>query len=264
MSNIKRENILEEYYLEMDYKKEKRRIRVILPNSYNQNKSKKYPVVYFHDGQNIFFNHESYSGVSWGLIETIRDNKNLKEFIGVAIDNSPARMAEYSPWSLDQSLADLKIEKPEGDNYADFIINTLKPFIDEKYRTKKSKKFTSMIGSSAGANISAFIGKKYQAKIGSLGIFSLASFAFKDEFESYFKDASLKAKQKIYIKVGTEESAERKISQAYIDSSVNYYDLLIKAGIPIDNIKLRIISGDTHSEEDWAKYLLECLEFVLQ
>lgn len=264
MSNSKKENILEEYYLEMDYKKEKRRIRVILPNSYNQNKSKKYPVVYFHDGQNIFFNHESYSGVSWGLIETIRDNKNLKEFIGVAIDNSPARMAEYSPWSLDQSLADLKKEKPEGDNYADFIINTLKPFIDEKYRTKKSKKFTSMIGSSAGANISAFIGKKYQAKIGSLGIFSLASFAFKDEFESYFKDASLKAKQKIYIKVGTEESAERKISQAYIDSSVNYYDLLIKAGIPIDNIKLRIISGDTHSEEDWAKYLLECLEYVLK
>lgn len=264
MSNIKRENILEEYYLEMDYKKEKRRIRVILPNSYNQNKSKKYPVIYFHDGQNIFFNHESYSGVSWDLIETIRDNKNLKEFIGVAIDNSPARMAEYSPWTLDQSLEDLKIEKPEGDNYADFIINTLKPFIDEKYRTKKSKKFTSMIGSSAGANISAFIGKKYQAKIGSLGIFSLASFAFKDKFESYFKDASLKAKQKIYIKVGTEESAERKISQAYIDSSVIYYDLLIKAGIPIDNIKLRIISGDTHSEEDWAKYLLECLEYVLK
>lgn len=264
MSNIKRENILEEYYLEMDYKKDKRRIRVILPYSYNQNKSRKYPVVYFHDGQNIFFDNESYSGRSWGLIETIMENKNLKEFIGVAIDNSPARMAEYSPWPLDQSLADLKIERPEGDAYADFILNTLKPFIDQKYRTKKSKKFTSMIGSSAGANISAFIGKKYQGKIGSLGIFSLASFAFKEKFENYFKDVRLKDNQKIYIKVGTEESEERNISQAYIDSSVNYYDLLIKAGIPIENIKLKIISGDTHSERDWAKYLLECLEFVLQ
>ena len=264
MSINKRENILEEYYLEMEYKNEKRMIRVILPNSYYQNKSRKYPVVYFHDGQNIFFDKESYSGTSWGLIETIRDNKDLEEFIGVAIDNSPAKMAEYSPWSLDHSLAGIKIEKPEGEAYAEFIVNTLKPFIDEKYRTKKSKKFTSMIGSSAGANITAFMGNKYQGKIGNLGIFSLASFAFKEEFENYIKDTRIKANQKIYIKVGTEESEERNISQAYIDSSVKYYKLLLKAGIPIENIKLKIISGDTHSEGDWAKYLLECLEFVLQ
>lgn len=256
------ENILDEYSLEMKYENEKRRVRVLLPKSYKKTKAKKYPVVYFHDGQNIFFDEESYSGISWGLLKTIRDNKDLDEFISVGIDNSSDRMAEYSPWDFTYDLEDLDIEKAEGTAYADFVINTVKPFIDRTYRTKKSKKFTYMIGSSAGANITAFMGKKYQGKLGGLGIFSLASFIFKDDFKSYIKGSKLKANQKIYINVGTDEMEASDLSQAYIDQSISYQEDLIKAGIPLENIRLKIIKGHTHSEKDWAKNLKECLVFL--
>ena len=165
------ENILDEYSLEMKYKNEKRRVRVLLPKSYKKTKAKKYPVVYFHDGQNIFFDEESYSGISWGLLKTIRDNKDLDEFISVGIDNSPARMAEYSPWDFTFDLDDLDIEKAEGIAYADFVINTVKPFIDRTYRTKKSMKFTYMIGSSAGANIQPLWGKNTRANLVALASF---------------------------------------------------------------------------------------------
>lgn len=256
----KKDNFLDEYYLDMGYKNEKRRIRVLLPVSYGKNKSKKYPVVYFHDGQNIFFDQESYSGISWGLIDA---REKVNEFIGVAIDNSPERMGEYSPWDFEDDQSGTKLSKGCGKAYGDFVINRVKPFIDKTYRTKKSKKFTSLVGSSAGGNISAYLGKIYQNKIGNLGIFSLASFIFKDDFEKFFQGSKLKANQKVYIKVGTDESEDRVISQAYIDSAIAYQNLLLKAGLPLENIKLKIIKADNHSEKDWAKYLVDCLDFLL-
>ncbi|WP_313963531.1 alpha/beta hydrolase-fold protein, partial [uncultured Streptococcus sp.] len=92
------------FYLDMKthelvvpYTKQKRRVRVLLPKNYEQDTKKTYPVVYFHDGQNVLYSKESFSGHSWKVIPTIKRNPDIEKMIVVAIDNDgPRRMDEYS------------------------------------------------------------------------------------------------------------------------------------------------------------------------
>src|SRR3712207_6696048 len=91
------------FYLEMrthelcvPYTNQMRRIRVLLPKNYEENVSDTYPVVYFHDGQNVFYSKEAFAGHSWKVIPAIKRNPDIAQMIVVAIDNDGAnRMNEY-------------------------------------------------------------------------------------------------------------------------------------------------------------------------
>ena len=146
-----------------------RRIWIYLPPTYNTS-TKRYPVLYMHDGQNLFDNATSYSG-EWGVDEFLdsMSNAGKKEVIVIGIDNGQdKRMNEYNPWEFQQ------FGKGEGDQYVDFLVQTLKPAIDQKYRTKKDKKNTYIAGSSMGGLISFYAALKYPQVYGGAGIFSPA------------------------------------------------------------------------------------------
>jgi len=124
-----------------------RTIRVWTPSSYD--KSIKYTVIYMHDGQNLFDDYTSFAG-EWGVDETIEDlihNNITNGFIVVGIDNSKHRMNEHAPnWG--------DVKGAEGELYAKFIVETLKPYIDNNYNTLKNLNNTIIIGSSMGGLIS--------------------------------------------------------------------------------------------------------------
>ncbi len=147
----------------------KRRIWVYLPKTYTYS-SKTYPVLYMHDGQNLFNEQTAFSG-EWGVDECLDSLQQLtgKECIVVGIDNgADKRMTEYNPYDND------KFGKGEGKQYVDFLVNTLKPFIDSKYRTKKGPEYTFTAGSSMGALISLYAVIQYPKVFGGAGIFSPA------------------------------------------------------------------------------------------
>lgn len=266
------------FYLEMKtheivvpYTSRKRRVRVLLPKGYDES-DEHYPVVYMHDGQNIFYSGESFSGHSWKVIPAIKRNPDMPKMIIVGIDNdNENRMNEYAPWKFSNvpfksfgfSLGG------KGADYAEFVVNVIKPFIDKTYRTKKEKRYTAMIGSSLGANISQYIGLEYKDKIGALGIFSSANWLNLEQFNRYIAKHKLNDSQKIYIEVGTEEGDDTdrsltygNIKQSYISTSLDYYTQLINAGVPTKNISLNVIAGGVHSEECWSKHLPDCLRFI--
>lgn len=142
-----------------------RTIRVWTPSSYD--KSIKYTVIYMHDGQNLFDDYTSFAG-EWGVDETIEDlihNNITNGFIVVGIDNSKHRMNEYAP-----NWGDVKGAK--GELYAKFIVETLKPYIDNNYNTLKNRNNTIIIGSSMGGLISFYTGLKYQDIFGYIGALS--------------------------------------------------------------------------------------------
>ncbi len=145
-----------------------RRIWIYLPKGYAQTKTR-YPVLYMHDGQNVFDAATSFSG-EWGVDEFLDSLKsNCRKAIVVAIDNGlNKRMNEYNPWEF------MKFGKGEGDAYVDFLVKTLKPYIDAHYRTLPNKKNTSIAGSSMGGLISLYAILKYPKVFGSAGIFSPA------------------------------------------------------------------------------------------
>lgn len=265
------------FYLEMKtheltvpFTGRKRRVRVLLPKGYEEDTETSYPVVYFHDGQNVLYSKEAFSGHSWKVIPTIKRNPDIAKMIVVAIDNDGAeRMHEYAAWKFTEMGIPGVQFGGKGTLYAEFVMEVVKPFIDKEYRTKSDKAHTAMIGSSLGGNITQFMGLAYPDQIGCLGVFSSANWLHQEAFDRYIDRQVLDPEQRIYIYVGTEEADDTdktlmagNIKQAYINSSLVYYRQLLAGGVKIENLALEVISGAIHNEEAWAKYLPDCLRFL--
>ena len=145
-----------------------RRIWIYLPEGYSKTK-RHYPVMYMHDGQNIFDAYTSGFG-EWGVDECLDSliKKGKPACIVIGIDNGPKRFIEYNPYEFRQ------YGKGEGDQYLEFLVQTLKPFIDKQYRTLSSKENTIIAGSSMGGLISYYAMLQYPGVFGKAGIFSPA------------------------------------------------------------------------------------------
>jgi predicted alpha/beta superfamily hydrolase len=183
-----------------------RRVWVYLPPTYNGS-AKKYPVLYMHDGQNVFDDATSFSG-EWGVDEAI-DTLGLKykECIVVGIDNGgDKRLNEYCPYdfSLNGIAANNKMNIGEGRKYVEFLVKTLKPFIDRNYRTLKDQKNTFTAGSSMGGLISMYALLEYPKVFGGAGVFSPAFWVGPKMFDD-IKAKGKKVNAKIYFYAGDEE-----------------------------------------------------------
>lgn len=173
-----------------------RAIRIYVPADYCSTK-KKYPVLYMHDGQNLFDNATSFSG-EWGVDEFL-DSTVLSKCIVVGIDNGGAhRLTEYNPYDHD------RFGKGEGNAYAGFLVHTLKPFIDKHYRTLRKKKDTWIAGSSMGGLISFYTVLAYPKTFGAAGVFSPA-FWTASGIDETIKQKGKKLKSRIYFYGGKQE-----------------------------------------------------------
>jgi predicted alpha/beta superfamily hydrolase len=144
-----------------------RGIRVYLPPSYEAG-SRRYPVIYLHDGQNLFDDATSYAG-EWGVDEALNALAREKGFeaIAVGIDNGgEKRMQELSPWP------NAKFGAPQGEAYMRFIVETVKPYIDANYRTEPGRESTAVIGSSMGGLISHYAMLAHGDVFGRIGVLS--------------------------------------------------------------------------------------------
>jgi predicted alpha/beta superfamily hydrolase len=175
--------------------KRTRRVWIYLPENYKKSK-KHFPVLYMQDGQNVFDEATAYAG-EWGVDEYFDSvyEKGIESIV-VAIDNGGIkRMNEYSPYDMK------KFGKSEGNAYIDFIVKTLKPFVDKHYRTLKDKASTSIAGSSLGGLISFYALLKYPKIFGSAGIFSPSLWVAPKMFD-VIKTKAANVNSKIYFYVG--------------------------------------------------------------
>lgn len=147
-------------------------IRIWTPAGYEPgNTTRRYPVLYMHDGQNLFDAATSYAG-EWRIDESIT---NLIEYgysgvIVVGIDNSADRLNELSPpWPR---IKGTPMRAPTGDKYVDFIAKTVKPYIDANYNTRPGRASTGIGGSSMGGIISFYAGLRHPKIFGKVLAFS--------------------------------------------------------------------------------------------
>ena len=225
----------------------KRRVWVYLPPNYETSKEA-FPVVYMHDGQNLFDGSTSYSG-EWEVDETLDKlfkEKNFK-LIVVGIDNGGGkRLDEYSPW------VNNKYGGGEGEAYVDFIVNTLKPFIDSKYKTLRDKAHTGIIGSSMGGLISHYAGLKYPDVFGKVGVYSPA-FWFAPQVDAFSKEHGNLKDTKMYFLAGGKEgdnTAFSEISQTVKDMN-QIIQVLKDQGFPSKHIASKVIPEGKHNEALW-------------
>ena len=178
-----------------------RRIWIYLPADYATSQ-KHYPVLYMHDGQNLFDEATTAYGNEWGVDE-ILDSLTAKGKPGcivVGIDNGgAARMSEYNPYEFTwRGGSTTEKFLPQGNQYCSFLATTLKPFIDKKFRTLPAKENTLIAGSSMGGLISYYAALNYPQVFGKAGVFSPA-FWTAPAIKNYTDSAAQKLSGKFFF-----------------------------------------------------------------
>jgi predicted alpha/beta superfamily hydrolase len=219
-----------------------RRIWIYLPPQYSDT-SKRFPVFYMHDGQNLFDRATTAFGTEWGVDETLNAlaTQGDKGCIVVGIDNGgTSRLDEYSAYRNAQYGGG------QGKLYAKFIVETLKPYIDANYRTKSDRLNTAVGGSSMGGLISMFIGAEYQNVFSKALIFS-PSLWFADSCYTQVQQRGKQFSMRYYFMAGTTEDAT-------LVSKINSMTTLLTGlGYTTDEVKTVLKSDGQHAEWFWAR-----------
>ncbi len=214
-----------------------RQVRLYLPPAYATS-DKRYPVLYMHDGQNVFDQATSYAG-EWKVDETLNAlaASGKLEVIVVAIDNgAEKRMQELSPWTGTAGPA-------EGDQYLDFIVHTVKPLVDSRYRTLPDRANTAIMGSSMGGLISHYAVVRHPTVFGKAGVFS-PSYWYANAAFDYFKTTPAARDARLYLLMGDGEGQ-------MVPDVQRVYGYVQAQQHPAANVTLRIAPG-AHNEAFWA------------
>jgi predicted alpha/beta superfamily hydrolase len=186
-----------------------RDVLVYLPPGYSRFSRKRYPVLYMHDGQNVFDATTAFAGVEWGVDETaerlIRGGA-IEPLIIVAVANmGEDRIHEYAPTRGAIDSKRKKRSRGLARLYAEFLIEELKPYIDKKYPTRREAEFTGLGGSSLGGLVTLAIGILYPHVFTRLMVMSPS--IWWDDFAIYRLIDSIQQKPplKIWLDTGTAE-----------------------------------------------------------
>lgn len=231
-----------------------RRIWLYLPPDY-QTSTKNYPVLYMHDGQNLFDENTSFTG-EWEIDESLNELFAQGDYgcIVVGIDNGGAdRLDEYSPWFNDEYS-----EGGQGAAYVEFIVNTLKPHIDANFRTLPGRNTTGIMGSSMGGLISMYAFSERQDVFSKAGIFSPAFWFGGNEPAAHVAANPREGAARVYFLAGGQEPASVAQNMLTVENAMT------TAGFSAGE-KYHLVEPDgQHSEWFWAREFPDAYIWLFQ
>ena len=242
----------------------RRTLSVWLPPGYDDEPAARYPVLYLHDGQNVFDARRAAFGVSWDAHTTaarLIHAGRLRPVILVGIDNTPQRMDEYA----------VHHDKSEqtggrGDLYARFVLDEVKPFIDATYRTQPDRRHTGVIGSSMGGLISLSMARLYSARFALCGVVS-PSFWWargKELREWEALGGAWPRRTRFWLDMGTREVYGGGHVPSGIKQARRLAECFDAAGLlPGRDYYYMEVAGGEHNEAAWAARFDKLLLFFL-
>jgi len=226
--------------------------RVVLPRGYNNHPSRRYPVIYMHDGQNVF---DQGPFGTWNADESAAELTRLgemREVIMVGIDNTPNRIRDYIAPDDNIPVGPGSGTPGRADDYAAFVINRLKPVIDATYRTLPDRDNTAVLGSSLGGVAALYFAWDYSGTFGRCAPFSgswwLDNFPARVAAEPW-RDL------RIYLDVGTD-------GDGYGNAIVLRDNLVDKPYVLEDALRFRVGTFHAHNEAAWSARLPDALRFL--
>jgi pullulanase len=235
-----------------------RTIRVYLPPGYDAS-SQRYPVLYMHDGQNLFDVRTSFAG-EWQVDETCEQligSGQIGPLIVIGIDNGPARITEYTPW-YDPSYSD----GGGAEAYLQTIITVIKPEVDLRYRTLTGPNYTWMAGSSLGGLVSLYAGLAHSDVFGSVAALSPSYWWANRQMATWAAARPRASLRRVYQDMGTNEGGGS--STAYIEDLRVVRDVLVAKGfaLGVDLVSVEAAGGQ-HNETYWAQRFPDVLRFLV-
>jgi enterochelin esterase-like enzyme len=238
-------------------------LRVWLPPGYDdpENEGRRYPVLYLNDGQNLFEDSTSFTGVEWGVDETadrlIREG-TIAPMLIVGLDNAGKdRIREYMPH---RSLYPMMF-RVQGSRYPTFLVKEVMPFIARNYRVATGVENTGLGGSSLGALIALYTAAVTPGTIGRLLLESPSLWASNRQAIKGGRNVK-RWPERIYLGTGTAEVGREDRDRSVVDDVREFAGILRHAGLDDQRLRLVVDDGAKHHEAAWARRFPEALAFL--
>jgi predicted alpha/beta superfamily hydrolase len=259
-------------------------VTVWLPPGYDKEPKRRYPVLYMHDGQNVFFPKRSNFNKVWAADKaalTLINTGKVAPFMIVAVDHPGAtRFLRYFPTRvvsapLRQGIEGFAKGKLGGDEYLSFLGDRLKPVIDARFRTRPQPRYTAVAGSSMGGLISLYALTERADIFGKAAAVSTHSPLIDPDLlaKQPMMAAGIKADWKRYLSTRLGAPQGRKLWMDHgtetLDASYAPYQAVLDQGVAGagwkrgKDFESRVYKGTAHEENAWAARLPEMLGWLL-
>ena len=258
-----------EWPQELSFKdRQARRIWVWLPPGYETSEDD-YPVLFMHDGQNVFRDEDATYGTCWQMIEAqLQLNESM---IVVAIEgqnNGLQRFSEFSPW-VNSELEYWKsspgmVAGGDADAYLDFVVDTIVPLVHQRFRCKTNPEHNILGGSSMGGFVSLYAATRFESVFGKFMAMSTATWFAQTSLIDCLKAHDFKKTTRIYADIGTCETSNEQIAQfpaIYLTGNQKLFQLL-QMSLSDNQFLSKICEGEIHNEAAWANRLPEALHWL--
>ena len=229
---------------------------VYLPPGYHQQPQRRFPVLYLHDGQNLFDGATSFvPGMDWHVGHTADDfilTGAVQPLIIVGIYNvGKVRIQEYTPTKAP------RLGGGRADRYARFLMQEVMPFIQREYRVIPDARVTGMGGSSLGGLLSLYLGLKHPQVFGRLAALSPSVWWAQRVIHRFAAAAPVEPRPRIWLDIGTKEGPR------IVQDVEAFRDILLQKGWQLDrDLHYQRVEGAEHNEAAWARRVGPFLQFL--
>jgi len=229
---------------------------VYLPPGYDAQPQRRFPVLYLHDGQNLFDGSTSFiPGMDWHVGQTadhfIHEGR-VEPLIIVGIYNAgKQRLREYTPTRAP------RLGGGSANRYAKFLLEEVRPFVNSQYRAQEGPENTGIGGSSLGGLVSLYVGLRQPEIFGKIAALSPSVWWNERVILRFAAAAPVQPLPRIWLDIGTREGPR------IVDDVERFRDILIGKGWqPGRNLHYERIEGAEHNEAAWARRVGPFLQFL--
>jgi predicted alpha/beta superfamily hydrolase len=228
---------------------------VYLPPGYDDQHGRRFPVLYLHDGQNLFDGATSFiPGMDWHVGQTADqciDSGAVEPLIIVGMYNTKARIREYTPTHVP------RLGGGRADRYAKFLIEEVKPFIEREYHTLSGPEKTGIGGSSLGGLVSLYLGLRLPEAFGKIAALSPSVWWNQGVMHRFAEAASVNPRPAIWLDIGTREGPR------IVQDVEHFRDVLLQKGWQLGrDLHYQRVEGAEHNEAAWAQRVGPFLQFL--
>jgi len=228
---------------------------VYTPPDYRDQPGRRFPVLYLHDGQNLFDGATSFiPGQDWHVGQTADfciQSGTVEPLIIVGMYNTKARIREYTPTHVP------KLGGGRADRYAKFLLEEVKPFVDREYRTLSDSYHTGIGGSSLGGLVSLYLGLKHARIFGKIAALSPSVWWNQMVIQRFVLTTGIEARPRVWLDIGTREGPR------IVNDVEKFRDALLEKGWQLErDLHYERVEGAEHNEAAWAQRVGPFLQFL--